>query len=83
MKKFFMVIIMAAMMGCAFNPPPCPPQDIVISAQFDEMILYIPIPKGSFDDKDNYMTNEEFAKFMKDKLLEMEKEGLNQFKEGI
>ena len=46
----------------------CPPEDAVIGLQTPFGVMPSIIPEGAFDDRDNYMTKEEFDE-------EMEKQG--------
>ena len=66
MYKLFLAMAMAFLitMGCTDTSCICPNQDIVISVKDDGYTHFIPIPKGSLDDADNYMTEDQYDKFI-------------------
>ena len=67
MKKYILLAfcVVPFLAGCVTaNIASCPPEDAVIGLETPLGVMPGLIPEGAFDDKDNWMTMEEYAEWM-------------------
>ena len=73
-KKYWPIIIallcvvatMIFAQGCVTKAA-CPAQDVYIGARTPFGVIPLRIPKGHFDNPENYYTGDEYEKFMRDR----------------
>ena len=81
MRKLLISILTIAMLltGCAtFKPScsPCPKEDATIKIVTPFRQFYVTIPKGDFDNPDNYMDEKELKDFIDDLKKKESKKGI-------
>ena len=66
MKKLFIVLLflLSMIISACCSKSPCPNQDVYLGFSTPFGIMPLQIPKGTFDDPDNYMTEEEIKELM-------------------
>ena len=65
MKKFILLVSILFAFGCVTaDIASCPPEDAVIGAETPFGIIPLVIPEGAFNDKENWMTKEQFDEKM-------------------
>ena len=66
------ILLFSLLAGCITICSKCPKEDVIIPIPTPFGIYTILIPEGTFDNKDNYFTQQEWEEFQKKKLKDKE-----------